>query len=127
MAARSSSYQGRVADLIRFLKILMGVWKLEPTDVVSLLGFERSDQSHVEALLEGLTTLRGRDAKDRIAYLFEIRKTLSDLFRSEDVENEWLREPHSLLDNRTPLDLLLDGGMENMLLVKEYVVFAAGR
>ena len=47
--------------------------------------------------------------------------------RDEDMENEWLRERHEMLDDKAPMDLLLDGSMENLLLVKEYVEAAAGR
>ena len=67
------------------------------------------------------------DVRDRIAHLFQIRKTLSSLFRDLDVENEWLREQHTLLDGQEPLKLLLGGSMEDLLLVKEYVDAAAGR
>ncbi len=83
--------------------------------------------SRVEGLLSGRVTLRGRDVKDRIAYLFRIRKTLSALFRDENVENEWLREPHGALNGKSPMDIMLEGSMENLLLVKEYVEAAAGR
>ena len=47
--------------------------------------------------------------------------------RDEDMENEWLRECHEMLDDKAPMDLLLDGSMENLLLVKEYMEAAAGR
>jgi len=57
----------------------------------------------------------------------QIRKTLSALFRDEAVENEWLREPHTLLNERSPMDLILEGSMEHLLLVREYVDAAAGR
>ena len=43
------------------------------------------------------------------------------------MENEWLRERHEMLDDKAPMDLLLDGSMEDLLLVKEYVEAAAGR
>ena len=32
-----------------------------------------------------------------------------------------------MLDERAPLELMLEGSMENMLLVREYVEAAAGR
>ena len=44
-----------------------------------------------------------------------------------EVENEWLRESHETLNGQIPMDLLLEGSMENLLLVKEYVEVAAGR
>ena len=112
---------------IMFVRILLRTWGLSRTDAIPLLGLEKSDSSYARDLLNGRVTLRGRDIKDRIAYLFRIRKTLSALFRDEEVENEWLREPHNALDGQNPMALLLEGSMENLLLVKEYVEADAGR
>lgn len=78
-------------------------------------------------VLQGYATLRGRDANDRIAHLFQIRKLLSALFQDEAVENEWLRETRDALQGKTPMNLLLEGSMENLLLVKEYVEVVTGR
>lgn len=95
-------------------------WKLEMRDKATLLGFEEFDQHLAREFLAGKPTIVGRDIKDRIAYLILIKSTLHSLFRSEDVENEWLRETHGLLGDRAPLGLLLEGSMKNILIVKEY-------
>ena len=117
----------RLTGPIVFVRILLHTWRLGQTDAIPLLGLEETDRSYADDLLSGRVALRGRDIKDRIAYLFRIRKTLSALFRDEEVENEWLREPHDALDGLNPMTLLLEGSMENLLLVKEYVEAAAGR
>ena len=121
------SPQARLTGPIRFLGELIKTWGLTQADATILLGLEVTDQAYVNNLLRGHVRLRGRDTKDRIAYLFRIRKTLSALFRNEDVENKWLRDHHDLLDKQAPMTLLLEGSMENILLVKEYVEAAAGR
>ena len=126
-AAREPPDHERLSGPIWFVEKLLKTWRLDRSDAVPLLGLEPSDLSYATDVLAGRATLRGRDAKDRIAYLFRIRKTLSALFRDEDVENEWLRERHEMLDDKAPMDLLLDGSMENLLLVKEYVEAVAGR
>ena len=92
-----------------------------------LLGFEAGDTSHVAAVLQGQEELRGRDARDRITHVFRIRETLDSLFRDLKVENDWLREPHDLLEGRSPMSLLLGGSMEDLLLVRDYVDEVAGR
>ena len=117
----------RLTGPIVFVRILLHTWRLSQTDAIPLLGLEESDSSYADDLLSGRVALQGHDIKDRIAYLFRIRKTLSALFRDEEVENEWLREPHDALDGQNPMTLLLEGSMENLLLVKEYVEAAAGR
>ncbi len=122
-----SDRRGQPSGPIKFFLLLLKTWKLERGDAVALLGFERAELGHVDRLLEGHALLTGRDVKDRIAYLFEVRRTLAGLFRNEDVENAWLREPHAGLGERSPLDMLLEGTMENLLVIRDYVLNAAGK
>ena len=121
------SAPNRISGPVQFVLKLLDSWRLSRDEAVLLLGFDQTDNSLVQAILEGAVDLHDRDVRDRIAHLFQIRKTLSSLFRDLDVENEWLREPHILLDEQEPLKLLLGGSMEDLLLVKEYVDAAAGR
>ena len=117
----------RVSGPVQFVLKLLDSWRLNRDDAVFLLGFDQTNNGFVQAVLTGAADLHGRDVRDRIAHLFHIRRTLSALFRDLDVENDWLREPHTLLDEQEPLKLLLGGSMEDLLLVKEYVDAAAGR
>ena len=121
------SAPNRISGPVQFVLKLLDSWRLSRDEAVLLLGFDQTDNSLVQAILEGAADLHGRDVRNRIAHLFHIRQTLSSLFRNLDVENEWLREPHTLLDEQEPLTLLLGGSMEDLLLVKEYVDAAAGR
>ena len=125
--AGRSPCRSRVTGPVQVLKRLLGVWNLEAAEATILLGLDRDAVSYAEDFLAGRTALKGRDVSDRIVHLYEMRKTLSALFRDENVENQWLREQHAMLDERAPLDLMLEGSMENMLLVREYVEAAAGR
>ena len=111
---------------IQFFNTILKTWRLDKSDTIALLGLDPSDQDYAYDLLVGHKAVKGRDVKDRLAYLIQIRMMLSGLFRDEAVENKWLREPHKLLDGKAPMDLLLEGSMENLLLVKEYVEVATG-
>lgn len=122
-----SYHEPRLTGPIQFLANLLKTWHLSRADAIPLLGLEETDRSYAEDLLSGRAALQGRDLKYRIACLFRIRKTLAALFRDEKVENEWLRERHHTLDGQKPMDIMLEGSMENLLLVKEYVEAAAGR
>ena len=126
-AAETSPYRGRITGPVKFINQLLATWQLPADSTCILLGFEPSDSAYIHNVLQGYATLRGRDAKDRIAHLLQIRMSLSALFRDEAVENEWLREPQDILNGKTPMELLLEGSMENLLLVKEYVELVAGR
>jgi uncharacterized protein (DUF2384 family) len=86
-----------------------------------------SERQYVDRLMNGMESLTGRDVKDRIAYLFQIRKALAGLFRNVEVENDWLREYHPMLDDRSPMELLLKGSMEYLLVVRDYVLVASGK
>ena len=121
-----SAYRARLSGPAQFLTKLLDTWRLDHGAAVALLGLEESQRTYAADVVNGDASLEGRDIKDRIAHLFRIRKTLSTLFPDVTVENEWLREPHGLLDERSPMTLMLEGSMENLLLVKEYVETAAG-
>ena len=125
--AKASPNRGRITGPVQFVNHLLATWDLKPKAACILLGFEPSRVAHVNDVLQGYQTLAGRDAKDRISHLFQIRKLLSALFQDEAVENEWLREPRDVLKGKTPMDLLLEGSMENLLLVREYVELVTGR
>lgn len=118
--------QDRVVGPVKFIRHLLTAWNLELQDAAWLLGFEEAEEYHVENIMSGRIPSTGRDIEDRIAFLFEIRRALSAWLRDEAVENEWLREPHRLLDDRSPMDLLREGSMENLILVREYVDVATG-
>lgn len=122
MQAKSTS------ELVAFFRILLQRWNLNRSEGAALLGFtEESEKTIAEAILRGDRPLEGRDLRDRITHLFQIDKTLNALFRDLEVEKEWLREAHQLLDGNSPMQLMLQGSMEDILLIKEYVDEAAGR
>ncbi|OOO03736.1 MAG: hypothetical protein USCGTAYLOR_00015 [Chromatiales bacterium USCg_Taylor] len=54
------------------------------------------------------------------------RKILHSVFRDRKVENQWLREPQSLLDGSSPRDLLLEGSWPNLLRVRQFTEMMAG-
>ena len=123
---RRTTEPARRPGPIQFVVKLLEFWRLEEGGAPQLLGFDEEDAAHVASVLAGMERFRGRDVQERIAHLFWIRKTLSALFRDQDNENAWLRESHSWLDDRAPMDLLRGGSMEDLLLVRDYVDTAAG-
>lgn len=120
------SAQQRTTGPVKFLRKLLTTWRLHDQDAVALLGFDEADAAMVFDLLAGRADFKGRDVRDRIVCLFQIRKTLHSLLQDDKVENEWLRQSHVGLDQDCPMDLLLEGSMENLLLVKDYVEAIAG-
>lgn len=128
--ARAPTDSGHSASLggpVQFLSKLLGLWKLPEGEAFRLLGFDAKDRDYVARVLAGIDQLHGRDVRERISHLVWIRATLRSLFQDLEVENEWLRESHELLDDRCPLSLMLEGSISNLKLAREYVRALAGR
>ena len=105
---------------IRLVSKILNTWRLGERERARLLGLGEFDQASIEEFLSGNSTTIRRDTKDRLAYLIQIRSTLFSLFRDESVENEWLREPNEMLEGHSPLDQMLEGSMESLLLVRDF-------
>ena len=117
---------GRLTGPVQFVRRLKDDWHLSMSDSIVILGYDSDDFEHVSAVLDGREHFRGRDVRDRIAHLFFIRRGLWSLFRDLDVEYDWLREQLHMLGDKSPLSLMLEGSMEAILLVREYVDAATG-
>lgn len=118
---------GRLTGPVKFMRKLMSDWHLQETEIALLLGFDEADRLHVTNILSGHSSLRGRDAKDRIVALLQMRRSLSSLFRDVSTENDWLREPQEDLDGESPLDCMLEGSMRSLFAVGNVVETMSGR
>ena len=123
---RISSSNPVQSGYIQFLVKLRDMWRLADADLAVMLGFDPNDKGQISRLLQGFSNVEGRDLKDRFAYLLQIRMLLDNLLQDLEEENKWLREPHSMLDNRTPMSLLLEGSMRDLIVVAQYVEMACG-
>lgn len=112
----------------RVLRKILRTWRLDGQGeaMAALLGLDESDNALAFDVLAGHAELRGRVVEDRLVCLYQIRKTLHSLLQDEQVENEWLRDRHPGLDGKRPMELMLKGSMENLLLVRDYVEAIAG-
>ena len=121
---RATAAAPRLGPTEEVFSKLLSFWRLDHRAGAILLGYEGI--SRIDPILNGVAYLTTRDEKDRIAELFRIRKLLRALFRDRDTENSWLRESNETLENRAPLDLLLEGSMKNLLRVRQFVETIAG-
>ncbi len=111
----------RLTGPIQFVLKLLELWNLPRRCAFKLLGLGNQDESRAESLLSGEEPLQDENIRNRIAHLVWIRATLHSLFQDFETENDWLREAHMLLDNRSPLSLLLEGSDAGLLAVRDYV------
>ena len=99
-------------------------WQLDDTERAGLLG---CDTARAAQIVAGEVVIEDEHTKTRLRVVLEIAATLAALFRSKEVENEWLREPRELLDGHTPLARLTDGTDEGLAWVEELVCRAANQ
>ena len=125
-ATPAASVDAGLTGPMQLTNRILETWRLDKADAVPLLGLEPPDPGYAADVLAGRAALKGRDAKDRLARLIHMRMMLSEWLRDEDDENEWLREPHEPLGGKAPMQLLLEGSMENLRLVEEYIEAATG-
>jgi hypothetical protein len=124
-SARASPFApDRLEGSVQFVLSLLDAWNLPRSSAAVLLGLE--DEASAEALLTGRASLRGVDAKARVAALFRIRSLLDSLYRDIDVERRWLHTPARALGNRSPMGLLNEGSMESLLTIRQYVEHISG-
>jgi hypothetical protein len=127
LGEQSSPFVARLTGPVKFLKKLLESWSLSELEVTLMLGLEPSQVGTIRNILHGTLSLRGNDVKERINVLFDIRKTLDALLRDENVERGWLREGKDLLQGSAPMDLILRGSFEDLLLVRDFVFHVAGK
>ncbi len=100
-------------------------WNLTEADAASLLGLE--DGSRLTEIYAGRRVLVGRDANDRLRLILRIAADLDLLFGETDSIRSWLDELQQDFGRRSPRSLLVEGSIENLLLVKDYVAYLSGR
>ena len=91
-----------------------------------MLGYEADQLQYVRSVLSGHQSLRGRDAKDRIGHLFTIYNLASTLLGGTTQARQWLSLEQETLGGRSPFELLREGSMENVLIVRRFVEYACG-
>ncbi len=123
----SSFARGRVTGPVKALKRILADWNLDIATAALILGYEERDVQQVENILEGQSSLRGRDINDRLAYTVAIHHGLRSLFGHPNIERQWLSEPKAALGNKSPLDYFKNGAMDKLIAVKQLVEFTAGR
>lgn len=116
---------GRVTGEVELIRRLKERWALSNDDLRILLDYNSSDD--VARLLDGISTLRGRDRRDRVKHLFRVYEALRPLFRDEAAERQWLRTPNWRLRGEAPLARMLRGSMEDLLIVRDLAKYETGR
>jgi Protein of unknown function (DUF2384) len=100
---------------------LADIWRLNTAEICTLLG-DVSERTWFRMKSGGWTGVLSQDSLTRISALIGIFKGLNLLF-SETLANEWVSLPNKgpLYGGRRPLDVMIDGGIPSLLLVRRHV------
>jgi hypothetical protein len=100
-------------------------WGLSDPDLALILGLRATDE--LVTFLYSLGDQRTRDQEDRVANIFRISEALASILDDPDEEKEWLRESNSCFNGTEPLNILLRGGLEDLIDVRRSLEHLAGR
>lgn len=124
-AAPSVGYSPEeTAALQRAVLNLMARWGVRDEDAATLLGglsvktyrrWRAGDYGRV-----------GRDLADRMSNLLGIHKALRILFQEAARGYDWVSRPNEAFGGRSPLDVMLQGGMGDLHRVRAYLDSARG-
>jgi uncharacterized protein (DUF2384 family) len=104
------------AALTRKVLAVLARWGVEPMDQCRLLGLPAPDAGRrYRRLRMGEALATDRDVWERVALLLHLETALGQVFPHSALSADlWVTTPHPWLGSRTPLDLMLDGGLEGI-------------
>lgn len=110
-------------DLARVLVAVFERWGLSTDAQLSLLGLSPESRKLLGLYRRGARALPNqRDALDRAGYLLGIHKGLRLLFpEDQGLRYSWVTRRNQALRSRTPLDVMLEGGLVGLARVARLI------
>lgn len=118
-------FRGRISGPIRSLISIFARWEISDQDAARLLGKETAQ--YLADLRAGTAGLTGRDTQDRARLLLGIYEAVHSLLREAAEEKSWLRAALPALRGRSLVEIMLNGSIADLLLVKSFADQANGR
>lgn len=108
---------------------LFDLWELSNAERLNLLGLSPKSTAKLNGLKHGTSGIgSGQDAQDRVGYLLDIHKSLGLLFpQNPEMKYGWVKMSNGMLENRTPLEVMLSGHMLGIIQVCGLLNFLRGR
>ena len=114
------------AGLKAFFK-LASLWKLSTEQQTILLGLEPSlNVNHLQNRVEaGEVVLLTENQLERLSLIIGIRKGVELLYPKERVDSV-MHEPNKAFDGRTLIEIMLDGSVQSLYRVRQYLESSQG-
>jgi uncharacterized protein (DUF2384 family) len=97
---------------------LADVWRLNTDQQITLLG-NPARSTYFKWKKQGGSM--SSDTEERISHLVAIYKALQILFPEPHRADAWLERPHRFFGGRSALDVMLDGKLQDIIRVREYL------
>lgn len=114
--------------LAKALTNLFNLWSLSNTEQLDLLGLSHGSRSVLSKYRKGGALPKSRDMLDRAGWLLAIHKALRLLYPyNEDIRYSWIKRRNQLLENKTPLEVMLDEGLVGICKISRYLDHLRGQ
>ena len=115
------------ALVTKIFRYLARVWELSRSEQSQLLGLGADESARLDQPFASGDLGAGIDRRDRIRALLEIHRYASSLYGgNESAVRRWLRSATADLEGASPVTRMLKG-MEDILLVRDYIRWLANR
>lgn len=94
-------------------------WRLSRPEAMTLLGLTAT--STYANWKNGKTSTLPRDTLERISYLLHIDEQLRQTCQDDQITCQWLRQPHALLQEVSPLARMLQGNVIDLYWIHQHV------
>lgn len=106
------------SELGKLAMNLFDCWELSVDEKLILLGLSPNSRNVLAAYRKGQTAPGKKDTVSRIILLLSIFKSLKILFPyNEGIRNSWIKRKNGYFNDKRPLDVAMDKGMDGLMLV----------
>ena len=117
---RGSTYgEGEVRAMQRAIIALFAKWGVSDVDAAILLGGLAAKT--FRRWKDGEYGRVNRDLADRMSNLLAIHKALRIIFEDPSKGYEWMRSKNKSFQDRAALDVLRQGGMDDLVRIRRYL------
>lgn len=118
-------------DRTHLAKLVCGLfskWDLDTATQAELLGLSPSTRATVARYRKGEPLADQRDLLDRVGNLLGIHKSLGLLYpHNPELRYAWVRAPNRQLDDRSPLEVMLEHGLPGIMTVRAFTDWMRGQ
>jgi hypothetical protein len=107
---------------------LFDLWELDTVTQALLLGLSEGTRATVARYRKGQPMSDQRDVLERVGNLLGIHKSLQLLYpHNPEMRNSWVKARNRLLDNRTPLEVMVEHGLPGIVTVRSFTDWMRGQ